>query len=53
MPLVFSAPEFIGLAVATLVPALLFVRGRSTRRHGITLCLAYGAVVVAFYAMAG
>jgi Ca2+:H+ antiporter len=53
MPLVFDAPEFIGMVVAVLVPALLLARGRSTRRHGVALCLAYGAVVAMFYAMSG
>jgi Ca2+:H+ antiporter len=53
MPLVFSPVEFLGMAVATLVPALLFIRGRSSRQRGIALCIAYGAVVAAFYAVAG
>lgn len=53
MPLVFSPIEFLGMAVATLVPALLFIRGRSSRQRGIALCIAYGAVVAAFYAVAG
>jgi Ca2+:H+ antiporter len=53
MPLAFSTPEFIGLAVATHVAALLFVKGRATRPHGGTRCLASGGVGVAVFAMAG
>jgi Ca2+:H+ antiporter len=53
MPLVFSPVEFLGMAVATLVPALLFIRGRSSRHRGIALVAAYAGVVAAFYALAG
>ncbi|WP_028927409.1 calcium:proton antiporter [Pseudonocardia acaciae] len=49
MPLAFSWVEYLGLAVAVLVPALLLVRGRTARWHGPALLGAYGAVVVAFY----
>lgn len=48
LPLVFSPVEFAGLIVATLVPAALFVRGRSSRWHGAALCTAYAAVGAAF-----
>ncbi|OLT03196.1 hypothetical protein BJF90_26285 [Pseudonocardia sp. CNS-004] len=53
MALVFSPVEFLGMAVATAVPALLLVRGRSSRQRGIALCVTYAAVVAAFYALAG
>jgi Ca2+:H+ antiporter len=53
MALVFSPVEFLGMAVATAVPALLLVRGRSSRQRGIALCITYAAVVAAFYALAG
>ena len=52
MPLVFSPVEFLGMAVATLVPALLFIHGRSSRQRGIALVVAYGAVAAAFFALA-
>jgi Ca2+:H+ antiporter len=49
LPLVFSPVEFLGMAVATLLPALLLLRGRTTRGHGIALCTAYIGVVAAFF----
>jgi Ca2+:H+ antiporter len=53
LPLVFTPVEFLGMAVATLVPALLFVRGRTARGHGIALCTTYAGVVAAFFFLAG
>ncbi|MBO0848600.1 MAG: hypothetical protein J2P20_04000 [Pseudonocardia sp.] len=49
MPLFFSWVEYLGLAVAILVPASLLVRGRSARWHGTSMVAAYAAVVFAFY----
>ncbi|GAA5142746.1 calcium/proton exchanger [Pseudonocardia adelaidensis] len=53
LPLVFTPVEFIGMAVATLLPALLFMGGRTTRGHGIALCTAYAGVVAAFFFAVG
>jgi Ca2+:H+ antiporter len=51
MPLFFNWVEYLGLAVAILVPASLLVRGRSARWRGTSMVAAYAAVVFAFYAV--
>jgi Ca2+:H+ antiporter len=51
MPLFFSWVEYLGLAVAILVPALLLVRGRSARWRGTSMVAAYAAVAFTFYAV--
>jgi Ca2+:H+ antiporter len=53
LPLVFTPVEFLGMAVATLLPALLLLRGRTARVHGIALCTAYVGVVAAFFFAVG
>ncbi|MGH3501486.1 MAG: hypothetical protein ACRDQA_11455 [Nocardioidaceae bacterium] len=53
LPLVFGPIEFLGLAVATVMPALLLFRGQSSRWRGLGLCAAYAGVVVAFLLAAG
>jgi Ca2+:H+ antiporter len=49
MPLTFSWVEYLGMAIAVLVPALLLMRGRSARWHGTTMVAAYAVIVLAFY----
>lgn len=53
LPLVFTPVELACMVAATLVPALLFVRGRVARRHGVVLCTTYAAVVATFFLVAG
>jgi Ca2+:H+ antiporter len=53
LPLVFTPVELFGMAVATFLPALLLVRGRTARVHGLVLCTAYVGVVAAFFFAVG
>jgi Ca2+:H+ antiporter len=50
LPLVFTPVEFLGMAVAALLPAVLLLRGRTARWHGVALCTAYIGVAAVFFA---
>src|SRR5882757_5890038 len=49
LPVFFSGVEYLGLAIAVMVPALMLLRGRSARWHGAGMVASYAAVVVLFY----
>ncbi|MDX6400141.1 MAG: Ca2+:H+ antiporter, partial [Gaiellaceae bacterium] len=49
LALSFRPIELGALAVATVLPALVLARGRTTRLGGVILLVAYGGLVVAFY----
>jgi Ca2+/H+ antiporter len=45
----FRPVEFLGYAAAVAVPALLLVRGRTSRGRGVALVIVYAAVAVVFF----
>ncbi|MDX6440891.1 MAG: Ca2+:H+ antiporter, partial [Gaiellaceae bacterium] len=49
LALSFRPIELGALAVATVLPALVLARGRTTQLGGAILLVAYGGLVVAFY----
>ena len=49
LALSFRPIELGALALATVLPALVLARGRTTRPGGFILLLAYAGLVVAFY----
>ena len=49
LPVFFSWVEYLGLAIAVAVPALMLLRGRSSRWKGTGMVASYAVVVVVFY----
>lgn len=49
LPMSFRPVEFIGYAVAVLLPVVLFGRGRVSRGRGALLIIAYAIVAVVFF----
>ena len=49
LPLFFSWTEYLGLAIAVAVPALLLMDGRSARWNGAGLLTTYAVLVVVFF----
>lgn len=53
LPMTFRPVEFIGYALAVLLPAVLFGRGRVSRGRGVLLIVAYAIIAVVFFAAGG
>ena len=49
LPMAFRPVEFVGYAVAVLVPAILLGRGRASRSRGVLLVIAYAVVAAVFF----
>lgn len=49
LPMVFRPVEFIGYAVAVLLPAILLGRGQASRGRGAILIIAYAIIGVVFF----
>lgn len=53
LPMTFRPVEFIGYALAVLLPAVLFGRGQVSRGRGVLLIVAYAIIAVVFFVASG
>jgi len=49
LPMTFRPVEFVGYALAVLLPAILLGRGRASRGRGLLLIIAYAIIAVVFF----